>query len=157
LAWIFSFLLLFSIAHTFLWHMKTFERDTHVIWMEYFYLVDKKTCFCVTLSIGVSILYVGVCESWSWVYDENLNKGHNNLTKLNVITSSIWLRFCMMECCHMALVGIIIIWGACYLSFFSLKYAGELRIIALRRRVVKYNMHTTHTPLNFQLHSRMSK
>jgi hypothetical protein len=28
---------------------------------------------------------------------------------------------------------------------FFLEYAGELRIIALRRRVVKYNTHTTHT------------
>jgi hypothetical protein len=31
---------------------------------------------------------------------------------------------------------------------FYLEYAGELCIIALRRRVVKYNMHTTHTPFS---------
>jgi len=30
LAWIFS-LFFFSVAHTLFWHMKTFERDTHVI------------------------------------------------------------------------------------------------------------------------------
>jgi hypothetical protein len=28
---------------------------------------------------------------------------------------------------------------------FFLEYAGELRIFALRRRVVKYNIYTTHT------------
>jgi hypothetical protein len=32
-----------------------------------------------------------------------------------------------------------------FVAIVFLEYAGELRIIALRRRVVKYNTHTTHT------------
>jgi hypothetical protein len=62
-----------------------------------FILGGWKTCFCATLSVRVGILFVGIRESWSWVHDENLYKGHNSLTKLNVNTSSIWLRFAF-EC-----------------------------------------------------------
>jgi hypothetical protein len=54
-----------------------------------FIFVDGKACFSVTLNVRVNILFVGVCGFWSWVDDENLNKGHNSLTKLNVKTSSI--------------------------------------------------------------------
>ena len=49
----------------------------------------EKACLCVTLSVRVSSLFVGVHESGSWVHDENLNKGHNNLKKLNAQTSRI--------------------------------------------------------------------
>jgi hypothetical protein len=56
-------------------------------WSIYFRWTE--TCFCATLSVRVSILFVGIRESRSWVYDENLNKGHNNLTKLNINSSSI--------------------------------------------------------------------
>jgi hypothetical protein len=107
LAWI--YFLAYPIL--FFWHMKTLERLIKNEWSIYF--LDGNACFCVTLSVRVSILSMGVRGSWSWMHDENLNKGHNNLTKLNVKISSIWLRFCIMEYCHMALVGIIIIWGAC--------------------------------------------
>jgi hypothetical protein len=42
-------------------------------------------------------IFVDVCVPWSWVHYENLNMGHNNLTKLNDQTSSIWLRFMIEE------------------------------------------------------------
>ena len=51
------------------------------IWMEYLFDGQKKTYFCATLSVRVSILFVGVRESWSWVHDENLNKGHKQFDK----------------------------------------------------------------------------
>ena len=51
------------------------------IWMEYLFNGQKKTYFCATLSVRVSILFVGVRESWSWVHDENLNKGHKQFDK----------------------------------------------------------------------------
>ena len=46
-----------------------------------FILVDGKTCFCVALSVRVSILFMDVRESGSWVHDENLNKGHKQFDK----------------------------------------------------------------------------
>jgi hypothetical protein len=84
----------FSIAHTSLFGIWKLEGERLMINEWSFILVDGKSCLCVTL---IGILFVGVCESWSWVHDDNLNKSHNNLTKLNVNTSSIWLRFCIME------------------------------------------------------------
>jgi hypothetical protein len=29
--------------------------------------------------------------SWSWKHEKNSHKSHNNLTKLNAMTSSIWV------------------------------------------------------------------
>ena len=58
----------FSIAPYFFLAYKNFgEKDSWKIigvfwWME-------KICFCVTLSVRASILFVGVRESWSWVHD----------------------------------------------------------------------------------------
>ena len=85
--------LFFSIAPYFFLAYENFGENyswqmngVFIWWME-------KACFCVTLSVRVSILFVGVRVSWSWAHDKNLNKGQNNLTKLNAITSSIWVRF----------------------------------------------------------------
>ena len=84
----------FSIAPYFFLAYENFgEKDSYQM-NGVFILVDEKTYFCVTLSVRVIILFVGIRESWSWVHDENLNKGHNNFRKLNVNTNSIWLRFC---------------------------------------------------------------
>ena len=56
LAWIFFFF--FSIAHTLFWHMKLWERcSCHKIGV--FIFVDEKACFCITLSVRVSILFCG--------------------------------------------------------------------------------------------------
>ena len=82
-----------------------------------------KKCFCVTLSVRVSILFVVIHESWLWVHDENLYKGHNNLIKLNVNISSIWLRF-VFESRHMAMVGIHNHWGTFDFSIFKMKKSG---------------------------------
>jgi hypothetical protein len=38
-------------------------------WSFCFILGGRKTCFCITLSVRVSILFVGVRESWSWMHD----------------------------------------------------------------------------------------
>jgi hypothetical protein len=62
LAWIFSFFFL-SIAHTPFWHMRTLEKETHVKNEWSIYFLDEKACFCVTLSVRVSNLFVGVRES----------------------------------------------------------------------------------------------
>jgi hypothetical protein len=55
---------IFSIAYTlFLAKMKNLEREVNNTSDGVFILVDGKACFCVTLSVRVSILFVGVRES----------------------------------------------------------------------------------------------
>jgi hypothetical protein len=55
--------------------------------------------FCETLSVRVIILFLGC--TWILIMGawQESHTGHNNLTKLNMITSSIWLRFlrCVMS------------------------------------------------------------
>jgi hypothetical protein len=117
---IYFFFCFFSIARTSFWHMKNFrERLMINEWCNLF--GGRKTCFCITLSVRVSSFIMGVCVSWSWVHDENLNKGHNNLTKLNMIISSIWLRFCIYRTCHMALVGSTNQWGTFKIFILNIK------------------------------------
>ena len=41
--------------------------------------------------------YVECTWSWSWEYEMYLTKGHNNLTKLNEITSCICVRFSILN------------------------------------------------------------
>jgi hypothetical protein len=61
LAWKYIY---FFIAHTlFLAKMRNLEREVHNTSDGVFILVDGKTCFCVTLSVRVIILFVGVRES----------------------------------------------------------------------------------------------
>jgi hypothetical protein len=113
----------FSIAHTILfWHMKFLrERDTHDKVIRVLFWWMEKCMLCITLSVRVSNFFVGVCVSWSWVHGENLNTGHNNLTKLNAQTSSIWLRFWIWISSHMALVGVHNYWGTFDFSNFKMK------------------------------------
>jgi hypothetical protein len=51
------------------------------------FLVDEGMFLC-TLSVGVASI-CGCMWSWSWEHDKSLNKGQQDLTKLNTITSSI--------------------------------------------------------------------
>jgi hypothetical protein len=51
------------------------------------FLVDKGMFLC-TLSVRVASI-CGCMWSWSWEHDKFLNKGQQDLTKLNTITSSI--------------------------------------------------------------------
>ena len=50
-----------------------------------FFLVDPKwnVCLAPTPSVGVVHIYVGVRESRSWEHDKSLNKGQQDLTRLN--------------------------------------------------------------------------
>jgi hypothetical protein len=51
------------------------------------FLVDGSMFLC-TPSVGA--VYISGCMwSWSWEHDKSLNKGQQDLTKLNTITSSI--------------------------------------------------------------------
>ena len=73
-------------------------------WMEFIF-GGWMACFCVTLSVRVSMFISGctwipIMDAWQWSH-----KGHNNLTKLNMIANSIWVWFCNVNH-HMALVGI---------------------------------------------------
>ena len=89
LAWI--YFLAYPIL--FFWHMKTFERDSCQIIGVFFYLVDGKTCFCVTLSVRVSILFYGctwilIMGSWresrqgSQQFDKAQCKYKQHMTKV---------------------------------------------------------------------------
>jgi hypothetical protein len=61
LEWHLLFLSYFCIAHTSLFG--GFWREVNDISDGVFIVVDEKTCFCVTLGVRVSILFVGVLES----------------------------------------------------------------------------------------------
>jgi hypothetical protein len=98
LLWELHVSLFFSVApYFFLLAYENFGEKDSWQTVGVFIFGGRKICFCSTLSVRVGILFVGVRESWLWVHNENLYKGHNNLTKLNVNTSSIWLRFAF-EC-----------------------------------------------------------
>ena len=56
---------------------------------------------------SVRAAYICRCTwSWSWEHDKSLNKGQQDLTKLNTITSSICGRLETCEMSYLALVGI---------------------------------------------------
>ena len=61
------------------------------------FLVDGSIFLC-TPSIGAASV-CGCTWSWSWEHDKSLNKGQQDLTKLNTITSSICGR---LETCKMS-------------------------------------------------------
>jgi hypothetical protein len=123
----------------------------------------KKCMLCVTLSVRVSKLFVGVRVSWSWVHDENLNMGRTNLTKLNDQTSSIWLWFWIWVSCHMALVGIHNLWGTFDFSIFKMKSSDVkflleqshskfyLYHIITRNNLKKEHAFTTHKFSSFRM------
>jgi len=48
----------------------------------------------------------GCMWSWSWEHDKSLNKGQQDLTKLNTITSSVCGRLETCKMLYLALVGI---------------------------------------------------
>jgi hypothetical protein len=61
---LFGMEIFFFIAYTlFLAKMKNLEREVNNTSDGVFILVDGKACLCVTLSVRVSILFVGVRES----------------------------------------------------------------------------------------------
>jgi hypothetical protein len=82
------------------------------------YLIGGRiACFCVTLSVRVSILFLEctwilIMSAW-----RESHMGHNNLTKLNVIASSIWLRFLQWKMSYGS-GRIYHHWGTFHFSFF---------------------------------------
>ena len=73
--------------------------------VEHFFLVDPNwnVSLAPTPSVGVVHIYVGVRESRSWEHDKSLNKGQQDLTRLNTKQAAcvesiknpvkhIWLR-----------------------------------------------------------------
>jgi hypothetical protein len=61
--------------------------------------------FLCTPSVGAASVS-GCTGSLSWEYDKSLNKGQQDLTKLNTIASSICGRFDTSKMLYSALVGI---------------------------------------------------
>jgi hypothetical protein len=61
--------------------------------------------FLRTPSVGVASV-CGCTLSWSWKHDKSFNKGQQDLTKLNTITSSICRRVATCKMLYLALVGI---------------------------------------------------
>jgi hypothetical protein len=51
-------------------------------------------------------MYVECTWSWSWEHDKSLDKGQQDLTKLNTITSSICVRLETYKISYLALIGI---------------------------------------------------
>jgi hypothetical protein len=56
-------------------------------------------------SVGAASV-CGCTWSWSWEHDKSLNKGQQDLTKLNTITSSVCRRVETCKMLYLALVGI---------------------------------------------------
>ena len=61
--------------------------------------------FLRTPSVGAACI-CGCTWSWSWEHDKSLNKGRQDLTKLNTITSSLCRRLETCKMSHLTLVGI---------------------------------------------------
>ena len=66
---------------------------------------SKRHVFAPTPCVGVVHIYVGVRESRSWEHDKSLNKGQQDLTKLNAEKSSIYIWAFKLVTLDMALVG----------------------------------------------------
>jgi hypothetical protein len=61
--------------------------------------------FLRTPSVGAASV-CGCTWSWSWKHDKSLNKGQQDLTKLNTTASNICGRFDTCKMLYLALVGI---------------------------------------------------
>ena len=77
-------------------------------------------------------MYVECTWSWSWEQDKSLNKGQQDLTKLNTITSSVCRRLKTCYMLYLALVGIAhqlrSMWYYGFIIFLSKQILQVLRI-----------------------------
>jgi hypothetical protein len=78
--------------------------------------------FLRTPSVGVASV-CGCMWSWSWEHNKSLNKGQQDLTKLNTTSSSICGRFDTCKMLYLALVGIAhqmrSMWYYAFITFLS--------------------------------------
>ena len=90
-----------------------------------------KACFCVILVLEQHV-YAECTWSWSWEHDKSLNKGQQDLTKLNTITSSICGRLETCKMSYLALVGtahqLRSMWYYGFIIFLSKQILQVLRI-----------------------------
>ena len=83
-----------------------------------FYCMDE---WWIMLIPSVGISHMKWTCTWSWSQSmKRLLLGSQNLTKLNKVTSSIWIGF-FFNTHHMALVGIYHHWGTCLYYFILQK------------------------------------
>ena len=69
-----------------------------------------KGMFLRTSSVEAAYIYVACMWSWSWEHDKSLNKGQQDLTKLNT-KQVAFVEGLNHERAYMALVGIYHHWG----------------------------------------------
>ena len=90
------------------------------------FLVDlNKSMFVRTPSVGATCV-CGCTWSWSWEHDKSLNKGQQDSTKLNTITSSVCGRLETCKMLYLALVGIAHqLRGMWYYGFITIFYQNK--------------------------------
>jgi hypothetical protein len=96
------------------------EREVHNTSDGVFILVDGIACFCVTLSVKVNILFVGVCEFRSWEYETSLNidiRAWQNSTQ----SKRLCVRFISRSNVYGFGRNLFYHWGACYCIFLVFK------------------------------------